>query len=165
MSRQRCVAVALAVLQLVWLGTARGKEDAIRAAERTFDFTYRVQLTDVAADAQSIKVWLPMPQSGAGQAVHQIRVDGPGAIRIVTEPKYGNQFLYFEIRNGARPPEIRVTYRITRSIRRELHGGERVERIPGVLSPHFLSRSQGLALVCVVPSMGTIDPWIHHSRK
>lgn len=64
----------------------------------TYDIDYSVIVT-APADTRILKVWLPLPQSGAGQEIE------PGELttfphkvapRVGTETVYGNRFAYFE---------------------------------------------------------------------
>ena len=84
---------------------------------RTIDFTYRVRLTDIPDDAKLIKIWIPLLQSTEAQSVSNISIDSSCAFRIVTEPKYGNQFALLEVPNDGSEPSLSASYRITRSTR------------------------------------------------
>jgi transglutaminase-like putative cysteine protease len=71
---------------------------ARRSDAVTYDVDFSVVVT-APARTRKLKVWLPLPQSDAGQEV------GPGELstfpekvtpRVATEPAFGNKFAYFE---------------------------------------------------------------------
>ena len=138
--------VALSVLACyVGSGESLAENGAEKAEKRSFEFTYRVKLTDIPNDAKRIQAWLPIPQTAPGQVVSGIAIEGPGAMRIVSEPKYGNQFLRFEIAPDVPEPEILARYTITRFARAELHGESANEDVTSI-APHYLTRSRFIAL-------------------
>jgi transglutaminase-like putative cysteine protease len=128
------------------LNCGMGAARADSHADRTLDLTYSVEIRDLDKDAKSIKLWMPLPQSGKGQAVTKINVEGPGAMKIVTESKYGNQFLFFEIPNDGTVPKASATYRVTRSVRNVLNGKEPTENKLEDIPRHYLLPSRLVAL-------------------
>lgn len=136
----------VAIVTILLNGIAQADGRLQKNVDRTLDFTYSVRLQNVADDARSIKMWIPLPQSGSGQIVSGIDVDGVGAMRIVTENKFGNQFLYFEIPNHGKSPEVSAKYRVTRSVRCALDGSERINVKPKDLPKHYLLPSRLISL-------------------
>lgn len=114
--------------------------------KRTVDFTYTVRITDVPRSATTIDIWVPIPQTGPGQQVSKVNIEGPGSMQIVTDPKYGNQFAHFEIFNTVETPAISATYRITRSARAELADDTKSPPRPEGIQTQFLSPSRFIAL-------------------
>lgn len=113
---------------------------------RTIDFTYRVRLTDIPDDAKLIKIWIPLLQSTDAQSVSNISIDSSCAFRIVTEPKYGNQFALLEVPNDGSEPSLSASYRITRSTRMGLSQKQREEPASREYLKQFLSPSRFVAL-------------------
>lgn len=95
--------------------------------ERTVDFKYTFNLTDVPEDARSVKVWIPLPQDSDAQSISNVRVDGAGGFRVVADAKYGNRFAYLELGTEAVDATITATYRVTRCARTDL-GAEKIGR-------------------------------------
>jgi transglutaminase-like putative cysteine protease len=81
---------------------------------RTLKFTYRAVVRDVPADARSLDLWLPYPQSDENQIIHQVKVDAPGAVTIGREPKRGNQSVHFHADRPRGPIEVTVEVTATR---------------------------------------------------
>ena len=71
-------------------------------AKRSDPVTYEVDFSAVVTapyHTKKLRVWLPLPQSDAGQEVQEISLDTfPVKVepKIATEPKFGNRFAYFE---------------------------------------------------------------------
>ena len=115
------------------------------ASQRTVDFTYQISLQDVPSGADSIRVWIPLPQTTEAQCVSQIRIDAPGGFKIVSEPTYGNEFAYVELPSDA-GRSLTVSYRISRSARAELIKGPGNRTLSNDLLKQFLAPSRFIAL-------------------
>ncbi len=71
---------------------------ATRSDPATYDVDFSVVVT-APAHTKVLKVWLPMPQTDAGQEVQEGELSSfPVAVRpaVAREKVYGNQFAYFE---------------------------------------------------------------------
>jgi transglutaminase-like putative cysteine protease len=88
---------------------------ATDAAARRFQIRYTAAITGLPADAKTVRVWLPSPQSDAWQTISNLTVESPYPQARKTEPEYGNSILYFE---GPPPPggslNIVMTFDVTR---------------------------------------------------
>ena len=82
--------------------------------------TYRVQqtvkLSDIPADAKSVKWWIAIPDDERFQEVLDFSVtSAPGSWKIVTEPDRGNRFMYVEVAN---PNTSTLTSQVEFTVRR-----------------------------------------------
>lgn len=64
--------------------------------ERRFQIRYSAAITGVPADAKTVRVWLPAPQSDAWQTVSNVSIESPYAHTLKEEAEYGNDIFYFE---------------------------------------------------------------------
>lgn len=89
-------------------------------ADRTFQFTYGVQLKDLQP-GQAARVWLPVAPTNEDQETRITRLMIPGRPQFSKEPKYGNEILYVEaIANDDGQIHVEVTYHIRRvEVRRD----------------------------------------------
>jgi len=114
--------------------------------ERTVDFRYALNLTDVPEDARSIRVWIPLPQDSDAQSISSLQVDGGGGFKIVTDAKYGNRFAYFELGTDAAHATITATYRVTRCARMDLGAEKTSQALPESMRRQFLSPSRMISI-------------------
>lgn len=68
-----------------------------QAAKRSFEFAYNVSVKDVPAKAKEVKVWVPVPASNNCQQLHFVRVDSDWPYETVTDSKYGNGYMVFDV--------------------------------------------------------------------
>ena len=87
-----------------------------QASVRNFEFTYITKVPALPPSAQSSRVWIPLPQSDAYQAISDLHVTSPFAYSRQRESEYGNEYLFIEIpaAKAAQPVEIQLTFRATR---------------------------------------------------
>ena len=145
--RRRKYFVALAtVVSIFGLGQAvavqKDGDPAGELRERTVDFTYTFKLTDVPYDAQSIKVWIPLPQDSEAQKISRVRIDAGGGYKIVTDAVHGNRFAYLELSAGRSDSTVTATYRITRRTQSRLRHKTPGQLLPADLRRQFLSPSR-----------------------
>lgn len=76
-----------------------------------FEFTYRVQLPDLAGPA---KLWLPLAQSDAHQIVEVTKVSAPSEPRELRESEYGNTVLYLTAGPEDSGKTVEILYRVRR---------------------------------------------------
>jgi transglutaminase-like putative cysteine protease len=88
-------------------------------AERRNPVTYEVDFSAVVTPpykAKVLRVWLPLPQSDAGQEVAESTVLGSFPMNVVPqiaqEPVHGNRFAYFEFANPEGAQLIRHSFKI-----------------------------------------------------
>jgi transglutaminase-like putative cysteine protease len=124
MHRFKVLVPALAALAMT--SGALAEEPAAQAAVRSFKFTYGFTVKDVPADAQSIKVWIPTPQSNAWQTISSSDVESSVEAQVVTDPQYGNNFVVFDFSNASPSPDgtysATVSWDVTRHAHRPLDG-------------------------------------------
>jgi transglutaminase-like putative cysteine protease len=65
--------------------------------KRSFEITYNVKVDGIVADANEVKVWIPLPVGRKAQKLHFFRVAGDTPYQVLTEPKYGNNYLVFDL--------------------------------------------------------------------
>lgn len=84
---------------------------------RIYDTRQTVRLGEIPAGAKQVKIWVCVPDDNPQQRVLDLVVtEAPASWRMVTEPEYGNRFLYCEIANPAKPTvEIVVDYSVQRA--------------------------------------------------
>lgn len=82
---------------------------------RRFQIRYTATLTGIGANAQSVRVWLPYPQSDTWQTISGISVDAPYTHTVTQDPEYGDSILYLE---GSPPADgtvnVVMTFDVTR---------------------------------------------------
>lgn len=130
----------------VGFGTVSSSAPTSNLGERTFDFTYSIRVMEIPAGAESVRVWIPLPQTSDVQGISLIDIDAPGSLKIVTESKYQNRFAYVELPTDAGTQKVIASYRVTRIARSELvkDGGNHV--LSRDLLKQFLSPSRFIAL-------------------
>lgn len=87
---------------------------AQRGNEVTYDVDFAVAVT-APYQTQTLKVWLPLPQSDAGQEVTDgelVALPMKIAPQVASEPVFGNRFAYFEFHNPQGAQLIRHRFRI-----------------------------------------------------
>jgi transglutaminase-like putative cysteine protease len=122
--------LAPVVAALALSSGALAEEPTAQAAVRSFKFNYGFTIKDVPADAKSVKVWVPVPQSSPWQDVTlaTVEVGGEGTQapverKLVTDPLYGNQFWLFDFSKAtpdATGHYATVSYEVTRKALRPL---------------------------------------------
>lgn len=107
---------------------------------RTFLFTYATTVTGLPP-GKLVRVWLPVPPSGADQQVKVVSRKLPAEGKVGREPVFGNRILYVEAKAPADGKlALEVVYRVTR---KELKGAARGddpdrEKIARFLKPDAL---------------------------
>ncbi len=114
---------------------------ARRARPVTYDVDYSVVVT-APYHTKSLKVWLPLPQSDAGQEVEEGRLTTfPMKVepRVGQEKRFGNRFAYFEFDHPEGAQIIRHQFRIkVWELNWDVDPGrvERVEEWPAAFGPY-----------------------------
>ena len=143
------VALAVAVSSFGLAQAVAVQTDGVVAGERrerTVDITYTFRLTDLPRDAQSIKVWFPLPQDTDAQKVSRVRINGGGDFRIVTDAAHGNRFAYLELSPGGSDTAVTATYRVTRCASSKLRHKRSPQPLPEELRRQFLSPSRLISI-------------------
>src|ERR1700720_3596061 len=83
---------------------------------RNFEFTYVTKIPPFPADAKSSRIWIPLPQSDAYQAISDLKIESPFPYATHRDAEYGNENVYLEVPAAkvAGPAEVRVTFQVTR---------------------------------------------------
>ena len=117
---------------------------ARKADPVTYDVDFSVVVTP-PYHAKVLKVWLPLPQSDAGQEVEEKGLTSfPVAVepKVGKEPVYGNQFAYFEFSKPEGAQIVRHRFRVkVWELRWDVDPGRvtKVERWPAAFEPYLRS--------------------------
>lgn len=85
------------------LGVVEGKDH--------FDFTYEVQLPEIAGPA---KMWIPIAQSDRFQTIEITELQAPGKHEMIKENAYGNTIFYLQLLPEHSSQKISIKYRVDR---------------------------------------------------
>jgi transglutaminase-like putative cysteine protease len=145
---------------------ALAEEPTAQAAVRSFKFNYGFTLKDVPQDAQSIKVWVPVPQTSAWQNIGAIDTESKIEPQQVSDAEYGNKFLLFDFSDVSPSADgtytASITYDIMRLARRPIDNGAQSTNIsiPAAAQVNILNsdqfRSRWLQPDSMVPLDGKI---------
>ncbi|MFN0060091.1 MAG: transglutaminase-like domain-containing protein [Planctomycetota bacterium] len=88
------------------------------AAARIYDVTQTARLADIPKGAKKVKFWVCVPDDNPDQRVLELVVrKAPDGWKMVTEPEYGNRFLYCEFDNPAAGSlEVVIDYAVQRAL-------------------------------------------------
>ena len=94
-------AVPLVLLSSLFLSAAGCR--APGSPSRSFHFDYIARIVGIAAGAQKVDIWIPVPQNDETQTITNLEIKAPGEHRLTTEKGYGNRMVYASL--GAPFPE------------------------------------------------------------
>ena len=87
----------------------------LAATVRTVDATFAARLSGIPANANRIRVWIPLPRDSKSQTIQHLQVDSRHEWTRYTEPEFGNVYLYSEIENPEEEMEVlRLRFQATR---------------------------------------------------
>ncbi len=86
---------------VIAIGLAAQGALADEPTERSFEFTYEVTVESIPKSAESIRVWIPIPQTTAYQTISNVRVNHASKSRFAYEERLGNKFLIVKGQPGA----------------------------------------------------------------
>src|SRR3990167_6949633 len=66
-------------------------------ATRSFEFDYVARIPALAADAGTLRVWIPVPETDPQQLISGVRIESPVPYVLHRDPEYRNQYAYLEI--------------------------------------------------------------------
>ena len=94
-------------------------QEGLRASSsdkvRSFTFTYQVEIKDLPAGAQKVRVWIPRPPSDSNQSVVLKNASGPVRLRETREARFGDRMHYAEILHPkSSSAAFTFTYEVTR---------------------------------------------------
>lgn len=83
--------------------------------ERSFEATYTATLSDIPKGPSMLTVWIPLPASGDGQEISDIKIDSPYKWQRATESEFGDSYAYATIpRPESGSLSVRVTFKAKR---------------------------------------------------
>ncbi|HEV2315137.1 MAG TPA: hypothetical protein VGR94_07515 [Candidatus Acidoferrales bacterium] len=89
------IALAATVCLASMSAVTRKGVHAAPPLSRTFEFVYVVQVPALPPSSHEMRIWLPLPQTGAHQQISAVSISSPLAHRIYTDQAYGNDAAYF----------------------------------------------------------------------
>jgi transglutaminase-like putative cysteine protease len=83
---------------------------------RNFEFTYVTRIPALPADAKISKIWIPLPQSDAHQAISHLKIESSFPYAKHRDLEYGNEYVYVEVpaAKSSAPAEVRVNFQVAR---------------------------------------------------
>jgi hypothetical protein len=78
------------------------------ANSRTFEINYVGLVSPVPAGTQTLRVWMPVPQTSTAQSIHNLTFTRPPQLN--TEPEFGNRIAFWEIKNPGAELELGMTF-------------------------------------------------------
>ena len=94
-------------------------------ASRTLEFRYEVTVPGLPSSAETAYLWIPHPVDDDDQTIRDLRIETDLQYEIVTEPKYGNSALRFELVPGGEDERVEISFEVTRHER--INRPERVD--------------------------------------
>lgn len=118
------------------------------AESRSFAFVYEVSLDSIPETADSVKLWIPVPQTTPYQEISRVRIDGVDAYRIRHDRDYGNAFAIIDVPADSTAFTCTLHCEVTRHTRRDLNGDgdalrATLERPENFLQPNSLVVTDG----------------------
>ena len=98
------------------LGLSFSASSWVSAPERNFEFTYVTKIPALPADAKTSRIWIPLPQSDAFQAISDLKIESPFAYATRRDSEYGNEYVYLQVpaANAAEAVEVRISFQVAR---------------------------------------------------
>jgi transglutaminase-like putative cysteine protease len=94
---------------------SRSGGDATHPRERTFQFNYKAEISQIPDGTRQLRIWLPYPTTDAHQEIYDVQVNGPSKATVYTEPQYNNSILYIPVEKpGAGPVTVEVDFKVRR---------------------------------------------------
>src|ERR1700732_3726744 len=82
---------------------------------RNFEFTYVTRIPALPADAKTSKIWIPLPQSDAYQAISDLKIESPFPYTTHSDAEYGNEYVSLEVPAAkAAAAEVSVHFQVAR---------------------------------------------------
>lgn len=84
---------------------------------RDVEFTYTVHISALPSGVHSVRLWIPIPQSGKHQQISNLRIASPLPYRFTSEKKFANRLAYFDFSTARRhaPFDIKLSFQARRS--------------------------------------------------
>ena len=88
---------------------------APKASGRALHFDYVASVSEVAAGAKKVDIWIPVPQDDESQKISQLEIKASGKHRLTTEKVYGNRMVYVSLEAPfPEKAEVRVSFEVER---------------------------------------------------
>jgi transglutaminase-like putative cysteine protease len=104
------------VVVIAVVGSGVSVFSRVSVQARNFEFTYVTKIPGLPADAKISKIWIPLPQSDAYQAISGMKIESPFPYATHRDSEYGNEYVYLEVpaakTTGA--AEVGVTFQVAR---------------------------------------------------
>jgi transglutaminase-like putative cysteine protease len=125
-ARKGWVAAFASVVVVAAVGRGVSGFSQAGVAARSFEFTYVTRIPGLPADAQSSRIWIPLPQSGPYQTISDLKIESAFAFTTHQDSEYGNEYVYLEVPAAkvAGPADVRVHFRATRQEHRVALGAQ-----------------------------------------
>src|ERR1700674_2606534 len=106
--------LCIAVIAVAGLGFSASSR--VSAPIRNFEFTYVTKIPALPADAKTSRIWIPLPQSDAFQAISDLKIESPFAYATHRDSEYGNEYVYLQApaTKAAEPAEVRISFHVAR---------------------------------------------------
>jgi len=117
MISRRIVALGtLFTLLLVILCMAAATPLRTNVSARNFEFTYQMTIPASPADAKTLRILIPLPQSDPYQAIGALKIKSPFPYAKHRDPEYGNEYLYLQVPAAqvSSREEVRMSFQVTR---------------------------------------------------
>src|SRR5258708_25449948 len=127
MNSRRTFVVAFAcILVFAVVGSRFSAFSRASAPVRSFEFAYLTRIPGLPADAKTSRIWIPLPQSDAYQAISELKIESPFPYTTHRDSEYGNEYAYLEVPAAkvAGPAEVRVHFQATRQEHRVALGAQ-----------------------------------------
>jgi len=120
----RTASFILAVL-VIGVGVTAGllwRGDSPPLRSRSFEFQYITHVPALPAQAQKLRIWIPLPESNQQQEISGLTLSSPVPYEIHREPEYGNPYAYIELApaKAATPFEVKMSFQVKRAEHRVL---------------------------------------------
>jgi transglutaminase-like putative cysteine protease len=102
----------MALAAIIGVSMPASRPAPVTPNQRHFEFSYVAHVPELPGGAHAMRVWIPIPQSGAHQQITNVRISSPVTRHIVEEENYGNKLAYFDFSTAATrgPFDIRLTF-------------------------------------------------------
>lgn len=131
------VSLLLLVLVVAVSGLLLWRSRQPQAPTRRFEFRYTTRTRAVPKQAQTLRLWIPVPDSDNQQEISHLTIESPVPYELHREPEYGNRYAYLELAPGAvtAPFEVRIRFQVERR-------GHRVVLHPPAAEPEISQATQ-----------------------
>src|ERR1700716_1029048 len=115
-SRKHLVLDFALVAVIAVFGSGFSAFSRVSAPVRNFEFTYVTRIPALPVNVKISKIWIPLPQSDAHQAISHLKIESSFPYTKHRDSEYGNEYLYVEVpaAKNSEPAEVRVNFQVAR---------------------------------------------------